>query len=397
MTIYRRWIYRYVPFFIFILLVAAPLTALEAPIGAQKLTGTAVVAQDYTVGYEWRQDADGTLYGPYAQLDFRQKLYRCYTAELDARIFKAAGSDDSADLYLEVADLAYVGPWFSLVGGRCDLGDFLSPGSFFGAYSTMGERQLDSAIVTLPFGLFADIPDAGAEVSAPYNALSFLYVPNLFDADQTEFDGRQGLILGQLRVKFRIKKSFSDIFLNYAIGLDDYFINSSIDEAGTADASYAFHEGKVGCFVNYAMQNVIQGAGTSVAAAGASIDVKKWCFGFLDTLDVEGQFPLAKDPANPFTGGNPQNPNMAGLPEPCWFAEARNTVGDKVARVAMQLFYGGAITNSVGDYTLARLTSGSISSSLGSGFGEGFRVNGLSLRSSNYVAPSGIIFVGYEF
>lgn len=293
--------------------------------------------------------------------------------------------------------MAYVGPWFTLVGGRRDLGDFLSPGTFFGAYATMGERQLDSASVTLPFRFFADIPDADARVSAPYNAISFLYVPNLFEADQTQFDGRQGLLLGQLRVKFRIKKSFSDIFLNYAIGLDDYFVNSSVDEAGTVEASYAFQEGIVGCFATYAMQDIIQGAGTSVAAAGASVDIRKWSFGLLDTLEVEGQLPLAEDPANPFTGGNPQNLDLAELPEPCWFAEVRNTVGDSASRAAMQLFYGGAITNSVGDYTFARLTAGSISSPLGAGFGEGYKVEGLSLRSSNYTAPSGIIYAGYGF
>jgi len=377
--------------------LAHPLAALETPIEAVKLTGTAVVAQDYSVGYEWRQDADGTVYGPFAEMDFRQKLHEYFTADLDARIFKAASSDDSAALFLEAADLAYVGSWFTLVGGRRDLGDFMGPGSFFGAYTTMGERQLDSVAITLPFRFFADIPDADAQVSAPYNALSLLYVPNLFEAAHSEFDGRQGLVLGQLRVKFRIKKSLSDIFLNYAVGLDDYFVNSSVDEAGTAEASYAFHEGTVGCFVTYAMQNIVQGVGTSVASAGAAVDVKKWCFGLLDTLDVEGQLPLAMDPANPFTGGNPQNLDMAASPQPCWFAEARNTLGDSVAGAAMHLFYGGAITNSVGDYTFARLTAGSIISPLGGGFGEGFKVEGLSLRSPNYGAPSGIIYVGYEF
>jgi len=379
------------------LMLGRPLPAFESATEPSKLTGTAVTAQDYLVGYEWRQDADGTVYGSYAELDFRQKLYEDFTADLDARIFKPASSDDAASLFLETADVAYVGAWFTLDGGRRDLGDFLSPGSFFGAYATMGERQLDSASVTLPFRFFADIPDADAQVSAPYNALSLLYVPNLFEADQTEFDGRQGIVLGQLRVKFRVGESSSDIFVNYAYGLDDYFINSSIDEAGTVDASYAFHDGPWGLFANYAMQNLAQGTGTSVVAAGLSTDVRKWCFGLLDTVEIEGQLPLGADPDNPFTGGDPQNPGLAEPPQPCWFVEVRNKLGEKTPNDPLRLFYGGAITNSVGDYTLARLAQGSVSEPIGTGFGEGFKVEGLSLRSANYEAPSGIIYAGYEF
>lgn len=373
------------------------LQALETATDPSKLTGTAVVAQNYSVGYLWRQDIAGAEYGPFADIAMRQKLYQSYTAEFDARIFKTASSDDAANLYMESADLSYVGSWFTVSGGRRDLTEFLGPGSFFGAYTTMGERQLDSLGITAPFGLSAEVPDADASVSAPYNAFSLLYVPNIFEADQTNFSGRQGIILGQLRVKFRVGESFSDLFINYAYGLDNYFINSSIDEAGTVDASYALHHGLWSFWADYAVQNLAQGQGTSVFAAGGSLDARKWCFGLLDTLIAEVQVPMGDDPANPFTGGNPQNPALAQAPQPCWFLELRNTLGARTPTDTLRFFYGGAITNSVGDYTLARLVNGSIGQAVGQGFGEGYKVQDMSLRSSNYQAPSGIVYAGYEF
>jgi hypothetical protein len=88
---------------------------------------------------------------------------------------------------------------------------------------------------------------------------------------------------------------------------------------------------------------------------------------------------------------------LAETPQPCWFVEVKNKLGEKTPNDPLRLFYGGAITNSVGDYTLARLTEGSISEPIGTGFGEGFKVEGLSMRSANYDAPSGIIYAGYEF
>jgi hypothetical protein len=72
-------------------------------------------------------------------------------------------------------------------------------------------------------------------------------------------------------------------------------------------------------------------------------------------------------------------------------------MGARTPNEPLHLFYGGALTNSVGDYTLARLAEGSISQSVGAGFGEGPKVEGLSLRSANYQAPSGILYAGYEF
>ncbi|MGH7441614.1 MAG: hypothetical protein ACREKE_02955, partial [bacterium] len=320
-----------------------------------------------------------------------------YTAGFDARVFKAASSDDAAELFLESADLAYVGSWLSLAGGRRDLGAFLGPGIFFGAYSTMGERWLDCAEATVPFRFFAGIPDANAQLSAPYNAFSALYVPNLFSADQSDSSGRQGLMLAQLRVKFRLGESSMDFCVNYTFGLDDYFVNAPVDEAGSLDANGAFHLGPLCLWGECAMENMTQAPGTSVAAFGGSLEVSKWCYGLLDTLVAEGQIPLDDDPDNPFTGGDPQAPALAQVPQVCWFVEVRNTLGTPTSNQRLRLFYGGAITNSVGDYTLARLANVNLSQPLGAGFGGGYKVEDMSLRATSYQAPCGIVYAGYKF
>ena len=381
-----------------LLVTAARGWALESPTEATKLTGTAVIGQNYLVGYEWKQDQAGTLYGPYANLDFKQKLYEDWTAELQGRLFKGASSDDQAQLGLEIAQVSYVGPWFTVAGGRRDLTNFLSPGSYFGAYPTMGERQLDSAIVTFPFRLSAEIPDADAMVNAPFNALSVLYVPNLFEADQSQYTGNQGLVLFQLRVKFRIGESSSDLMLNYSRGISDYFQYSSVNGSGGFDASYAFKYGILGWWLDFAVQSMDYPSATSVLAAGTTINTKRYVWGIVDTVTFEAQIPVgAADPSDPFTGGDPQNTTLATSPQWSWFVQVRNKFGAQRPTDPLRFFYGGALTTSPGDYTLARLVDGTISQPVGTGFGVGPRIEGLPLRTSDYSNYAGIIYAGYEF
>jgi len=373
--------------------------AIETAAGAAALTGTAVVSQNYLVGYEWLQGATGSYYGPYADLIFKQKLYQDFTAELNARVSKGASSDDSAFLGLETASVSYVGPWVTFSGGRRDVGTFLSPGTFFGSYSTMGERQLDSAMVTLPFRFFAEIPDADAQVTAPYNALSVFYTPNLFEADQTTYAGDQGMVIGQLRVKFDFDKISFDVIANYGQGTGDYFQYGTVNPSGTAEGSIALKYGIYSIWADYAVQSMAFFQSTQVAAGGVGFNVKKWTFGLLDTLTGEVQMPLGiGDPNNPFTGGDPQAEGSDGVtPELAWFGQVRKEFGAKSPNEPMRFFYGVAATNSVGDYTLARISQGALSVPVGQGFGLGPKVEGLALRSSSYNTAAGIVYAGYEF
>jgi len=74
-----------------------------------------------------------------------------------------------------------------------------------------------------------------------------------------------------------------------------------------------------------------------------------------------------------------------------------NRLGTDRPNQPLRLFYGGALTNAIGDYTLSRLAEGSLSVPVGDGFGVGPRVEGFAFRSSSYASLAGIVYAGYEF
>jgi hypothetical protein len=372
--------------------------ALELPTeNAARLTGTAVVAQDYAVGYLWKQDADGTQYGPYAGLLLKQKLYENFMADLAVHLYHTSSSDSDVTVYLDRAEASYHSAWLTLAGGRREIGAFLSPGSYFGSYLTMGERTVDMVSATLPFRLFADVPDADAQVTAPYNALSLIYIPNLFSTAKADLDGQDGIILAQLRVKFGVSGSSSDLILNYSRGLQDYFLNSSLSTGGGVDGSYSFAYGFAQVWADVAVQDLEAPSATSVAAFGLGLDIGRVTFGLFQSLDGEYQLPLGSDPNNPFTGGYPQDPTQAELPQSAWFVQLVHRTNARQPTQPARLYYGLALTNSVGDYTLSRLREGSISVPVSPGFGQAPRVEFLPFRSSDYPNVSGLAYAGYEF
>jgi hypothetical protein len=378
------------------LLLACPALALESEISAPaRLTGTAVIAQNYSVGYIWKNDMSGTEYGPYAALDFRQKLYESFMADLSLRLFTTSSSDNTVQLYLDRAEASFHTSWLTLAGGRRQVGDFSGPGQFLGAYLTMGERELDMVSATLPFRLFAEVPDAEAQVSSPYNALSLAYIPDIFSMAKAPLDGSGGIALAQLRVKFGDSVSSSDLTLNYSRGLADYFLFSTLSQGGGLDASYAFNYKFAKIFVEYAVQNLAQ-SGTSVALVGASLNLSKVSFGILETLEGEYQIPLNPSVDDPFSGGDPQDDTLGQLPQRVWFVQVYRKARRQPTE-PMHFFYGAALTNSVGDYTLARLQEGTIASPVAPGYGAAPRVEDLPLQSGSYAEVSGVVYAGYEF
>ena len=372
--------------------------ALELPTeNAARLTGTAVVAQNYSVGYIWKQDADGTQYGPYAGLLFKQKLYDNFMADLGLHLYHTSSSDSDVTVYLDRAEASFHTSWLTLAGGRREIGPFLGPGSYFGSYLTMGERTVDMVSATLPFRLFADVPDADAQVTAPYNALSVIYIPDLFSTAKADLDGQGGIILAQLRVKFGVSGSSSDLILNYSRGLQDYFLNSSLSEGGGVDGSYSFAYRFAQVWADVAVQDLAAPSATSVAAFGLGLDISRVTFGLFQSLDGEYQLPLGGDPNNPFTGGYPQDPTQAELPQSAWFVQLVHRTNSRQPTQPARFYYGLALTNSVGDYTLSRLREGSISVPVAPGFGQAPRIEFLPFRSSDYSVVSGLAYAGYEF
>jgi hypothetical protein len=364
--------------------VAVRTHALETATQSQaRLTGTAVTATNYMAGYLWEQSAPGTLYGPYAGLAFKQKLYASFMADLSLHAFATSASDNGVAFFLDRAEASWHGPWLTLAGGRREVGAYLSPSEYFGSYLTMGERTVDMASATLPFRIFADVPDADASVTAPYNAFSLVYVPNLLSAAKTTLNGYEGIVLGQLRVKFGVGGSSSDLILNYSRGLQETFLYSSLSEAGGLDGSYAFSYKFARLWGEYAIQDVAYPKSTSVQCVGLSLRIAAVTLGLFDSLEAELQLPLGDDPDNPFTGGDPQNPALAVDPQRAWFIHL--------------VHYGLALTNSVGDYTLARLREGTLSQPVGPGYGAAPRIQFLPFVSSDYAVVSGLVDVGYEF
>jgi hypothetical protein len=98
----------------------------------------------------------------------------------------------------------------------------------------------------------------------------------------------------------------------------------------------------------------------------------------LDQLTLEAQVPLANNPANPFTGGNGINPSLAGLPQTAWYGKARFRI--------RSIFIDFNISNSMNDFTLARLNQTNINTPLPIPVGKGNETDGLQvpLSSNNY-------------
>lgn len=366
---------------------------------AARLTDTAVTAMDYTVGYLWQQqdEAPSALYGPYVGMDFKQKLYENFLADISLDLFSTSSTDEGVNLFLERAEASWHGSWLTLSGGRRDVGDFLSPGEYFGSYLTMGERTVDMVSATLPFRLFADVPDADASVTAPYNAFSVIYIPNLLSAAKTDLDGQEGVVLAQLRVRFGVAGSSSDLTLNASRGLQDYFQYSSLSLGGGLDASYAFTYKFAQVWAEYAAQDISFWGSTQVATAGLRLDIRKFTFGLLDSLDGEYQLPLSDDPSNPFTGGYPQDPSQVQTPQGVWFVHLIHKTSARQPTQPARFFYGVALTNSMGDYTLARLREGSIGEPVAPGYGAATRVGFLPFIAADYTCVAVQADVGYEF
>jgi hypothetical protein len=306
-----------------------------------RLTDTAVTAMNYTAGYLWAQAAPSTIYGPYAAFTYKQKLYNNFMADISLHAFAPSSSDDAVGLYLDLAEASWHGSWLTLAGGRREVGAFLSPSDYFGSYLTMGERTVDMVSATLPFRLLADVPDADAQVTAPYNALSIIYIPDLLSAAKTTLNGQEGIILAQLRVKFGVASTSSDLILNASRGLEDYFQYSTLSLGGGLDGSYAFTYKFAQLFGEYAIQNLDYAGSTQVVCAGLRLNIKSVTYGLFDKLDWEYQVPLSDDVNNPFTGGYPQDPELGETPQNTWFVQLTHRTNDRQPTQPARFFYGG--------------------------------------------------------
>ncbi len=371
---------------------------MEVPTTEDKILSTSVVSQNYDAGYYYINDGQGVDYGLYLDLTFKQKLFDHYYAESILRVQKSSSNESDASVYIEQAEFTYLGSFFNYTVGRRDIRFFLSPTNYFGPFLTMGESQEDCFSITFPFRVYGDVPDSEAFFQAPYNALSLIYIPNPFSLSKSEFDGSQGLMIGQVHIKFNAGETLSDLTVNYAQSTNVWFLNSPWSDEGGVEASYKFNWPRtVSTYIDYSIQSLGY-SGTTALVIGEELEnTKDMLFGLADTINFEYQIPMGGSLSDPFTGGNPQNLDMGQLPIASWFLSISNHISEISPTGAARFHYGIAFTNNPGDYSFARLVEGSIAVPVAPGFGSGPREWDIPLTARDYQTIASMGFVGYEF
>lgn len=290
-----------------------------------------------------------------------------------------SSSDDVGELELREANISLSEPWIEIRVGRMDLSDILSTTHFFGRYPVMGERRLDGIKVYIPFKFFFGVEDYKS-VSSPPTSLSFFYFPSLFTSQDAVIDGSQGFFLGQARMKLSVDDLRIVTIANVGASSSDFYQYSS--ESGNLTYSFC---GEVNVarnsdlYIEYGVQNAADSTDTGALALGIKLShLFTFDFFSLDQLIVEAQIPMGDNPNNPFTGGNGINSSLGGTPQQALYGRARVRI--------RSVFLNFNITNSVNDFTLARLNQGNINTPLPTPIGPGNETDGLEvpLSSNSY-------------
>ncbi len=316
------------------------------------------------------------------------------SAEGRIRFGKSLSSSDGVEtVEVREANISLSEPWFEARAGRMDLSGIVSPTSFFGRYPLMGERRLDGIKVYIPFKFSFGLEDDKG-LSSPPTSLSFFYFPTLLAEDNAVLDGSQGFFMGQARMKLDFGKDLTTVLLfNMAESTSDYFTygslsgNPSYSICGKADLS-----GNYELYFEYGVEDSARSFDTNAFTFGARIGhLFSWEFLSLDEVTFESQVPLCSNLNNPFTGGNGINPSLAGLPQMAWYGKARIRI--------RSIFIDLQITNSMNDFTLARLNTSNTNFPLPLPVGKGNETDGLELplSSTSYVNPAVAVDMGVSF
>jgi hypothetical protein len=304
-------------------------------------------------------------------------------------------SDAPVSLEIRTIRLSYLESWLQLTAGRFDLFQHVTPNAFFGAYPLMGIHRVDGVWGTIPFSFlfkFGSSKEGDVETSSPV-ALSFFYTPTLFSNELAQYDGTQSFCLGQVRLRANMEEFACNLRLNAAYSGENFFAYSSLN------GGYSY---SVAVDMNY-QQNYVLTAEYGVQNAERSMDTNALAIGFqgnhlgtwgafsIDQIALEGQFPLARTLANPFTGGNAFVSALAQLPQTAWYGKIR-------ARVKV-LFVEFHLTNSRNDFTFGRLVPSAVAVPFTGNFGPGNETNGagIPLCSSSYDNISYLAQMGVEF
>ena len=351
-------------------------------------------ALNATVAAHYGSDASGNNGYSLFDLSAVRKLdENDVSAQGTVRVTKSFSSTDESDsLELREANFSLSEPWIEVRAGRMDLSDIASTTHFFGRYPLMGLRRLDGIKVYIPFKFFFGVEDYKS-VSSPPTSLSFFYFPTLLSAQNAVIDGSQGYFMGQARMKLNFGDLRTVLLLNLGASSSDDFQYSSVSGnpaysiCGEANFSRDYT-----LYFEYGVQDSAHSGDTNAFTFGAKAE-HLFTFDFLslDRIILEMQVPIASNPNNPFTGGNGINPSSAGLPQMALYGKARIRI--------RSIFIDFNITDSMGDFTFARLNNSNINTPLPMPVGGGNETDGLEipLLSPGYNTYAFSVDAGVQF
>lgn len=334
-----------------------------------------------TVAAHFSDDAAGALGYSLVDLSAVRKLdENDVSAEGTVRFIKPfSSSDDGVGLEVREANVSLSEPWMEARIGRMDLSDLVSTTHFFGRYPLMGERRLDGFKFYLPFKFFFGVEDYKS-VSSPPTSLSFFYFPTLLSGPNAILDGSQSFFMGQARMKLNFGDLRTVLLFNMGASTSNYFHYASLSGNPAysicGEANYAKD---YTLYFEYGVQDSTHPGDTNAFAFGVKAEhLFTWEFLSLDQVILEAQVPLADNLGNPFTGGNGIDPSLASIPQLSWYGKARLRI--------RSIFIDFNITNSMNDFTLARLNAANLNTPLPLPVGKGNETDGLEtpLSSASY-------------
>ncbi len=351
-------------------------------------------ALNANVAAHYGSDASGNLGFSLLDLSAVRKLdENDVSAQGTVRVTKSfSSSDDGVGLQLREANFSLSEPWMEARIGRMDLSDIVSTTHFFGRYPLMGLRRLDGIKLYIPFKFFFGVEDYKS-VSSPPTSLSFFYFPTLLSAQDAVIDGSQGYFMGQLRMKLNFGDLRTVLLFNLgASAADDFQYSSMSGNPAYSICGEANFARDYTLYFEYGVQDSAHSGDTNAFAFGARGEhIFTWHFLSLDRIILEAQIPIANNPDNPFTGGNGIDPPSAQLPQRALYGQARIRI--------RSIFIDFNVTDSLGDFTFARLNPTNINTPLPMPVGGGNETNGLEipLLSPGYNTYAFSIDTGVQF
>ncbi len=338
-------------------------------------------ALNSTVAAVYSNDAGGTKGFGLVDVSAVRKLDENDVSALGILRFTKpfSSDDDGVGLDIREANVSLSEPWIEARLGRMDLSDLVSTTHFFGRYPLMGERRLDGIKFYLPFKFFFGVEDYKS-VSSPPTSLSFFYFPTLLSGSNAILDGSQSFFMGQARMKLNFGDLRTLVLFNLGASSSTYFHYASLSgNPAYSICGEANYSKDYTLYFEYGVQDSTHPNDTNGFVFGARAEhLFTWEFLSFDQLTLEAQIPLANNPANPFIGGNGINPSLAALPQMAWYGKARLRI--------RSIFIDFNITNSMNDFTFARLNNGNLNTPLPMPVGKGNETDGLEtpLSSTSY-------------